>query len=174
MGKITVTGFISLDNVIQDPHLWSMNFQSEDTGTYNTEVLFAADAMLLGRVTYEGFAAAWPSRSGDPYTDRFNSMPKYAVSDSLETADWNNTTIVSFDKIRDLKKDQDLLVWGSAALVQSLADEGLIDEYVLLVSPVVRGEGKRLFRDGAQHELKITDSTLLSGGMLAVRMTPAA
>jgi dihydrofolate reductase len=174
MGKLTVTAFISLDNVVQDPHLWSMKFQSEDTGTYNTEVLFDADAMLLGRVTYEGFAAAWPSRSGDPYTDRFNSMPKYAVSDSLEKADWNNTTIVSFDEIRDLKKDQKLLVWGSAALVQTLADEGLIDEYVLLVSPIVRGEGKRLFRDGAQHDLKITDSTLLSGGMLAVRMTPAA
>jgi dihydrofolate reductase len=177
MGKLTVTSFITLDNVVEDPHLWSGAFQSEDTGVYNSAVLRDSDAMLLGRVTYDGFAAAWPSRSGDEFSDKFNSMPKYVVSATLERADWNNSTIIDddvFDRVRELKRDQNLLVWGSPSLVQSLMDEGLVDELVLLVSPIVRGKGLRLFRDaGEQHVLKIADSTVLSGGMLGLRMTPA-
>ena len=105
--------------------------------------------MLLGRVTYEGFAAAWPSRSGDPFSDKFNAMPKYVVSSSLERADWNNSTIVADDvieRVRALREDQNVLVWGSPTLVQTLMDHGLVDEYVLLVSPIVRGKGIRLFR----------------------------
>jgi dihydrofolate reductase len=103
MGKITATAFITLDNVVEDPHLWSGEFQSEDTGEFNTAVLRDADAMLLGRVTYQGFAAAWPSRSGDYFSDRFNSMPKYVVSNTLETAEWNNTTIVGeVERVREL------------------------------------------------------------------------
>src|SRR3990170_3269875 len=97
MGKLTVTSFITLDNIVEDPHLWSGQFQSDDTGEVNSEALKEADAMLLGRVTYEGFAASWPSRSGDPFSEKFNSMPKYVVSTTLETADWNNSTILSED-----------------------------------------------------------------------------
>jgi dihydrofolate reductase len=171
MGKITATAFITLDNVVEDPHLWSGEFQSEDTGEYNTAVLRDADAMLLGRATYEGFAAAWPSRSGDYFSDRFNSMPKYVVTNTLETADWNNTTIVAgVDRIRELKADQNLLIWGSPTLVQSLLDAGLVDELVLLYSPIVRGEGVRLYRDGQSHKLRVTEATQLSGGMLALRL----
>src|SRR5215470_3910151 len=171
MGKITATAFITLDTVVEDPHLWSGEFQSEDTGEYNTAVLRDADAMLLGRATYEGFAAAWPSRSGDYFSDRFNSMPKYVVSDTLETADWNNTTIVSeFDRIRELRAKQNLLIWGSPTLVQSLLDAGLVDELVLLYSPIVRGEGIRLFRDGQSHKLRVIEATPLSGGMLGLRL----
>ena len=177
MGKITVTSFITLDNVVEDPHLWSGAFQSDDTGKLNLDVLDDADAMLLGRVTYEGFAAAWPSRSGDPYSDKFNSMPKYVVSNSLERADWNNSTIVADDvieQIRALREDQNLLVWGSPTLVQTLMDHDLVDEYVLLVSPIVRAKGIRLFRDAAeQRDLRITGATVLGGGMLGLRMTPA-
>jgi dihydrofolate reductase len=178
MGKLTVTSFITLDNVVEDPHLWSGAFQSDDTGELNDGVLREADALLLGRVTYEGFAAAWPSRSGDPFSDKFNAMPKYVVSQTLEHADWNNSTIVRdhpMDRVRALKEDTNVLVWGSPSLVQSLTDAGLVDEYVLLYSPIVRGKGIRLFRDaGEQHDLRITDSTLLGGGMLALRMAPAA
>ena len=171
MGKITTTAFITLDNVVEDPHLWSGEFQSEDTGEYNTAVLRDADAMLLGRATYEGFAAAWPSRSGDYFSDRFNSMPKYVVSDSLETAEWNNTTIVGdIERVRELREQQNLLVWGSPTLVQSLLDAGLVDELVLLYSPIVRGEGIRLYREGQKHKLRVTEATQLSGGMLAVRL----
>jgi dihydrofolate reductase len=176
MGKLTVTSFITLDNVVEEPHLWSGAFQSEDTGRYNEAVLRDADAMLLGRVTYDGFAAAWPSRSGDPFSDKFNAMPKYVVSSTLERADWNNSTIVAddvFDRVRALKQDQNLLVWGSPSLVQGLMDAGLVDTYELLVSPIVRGKGIRLFRDaGEQHDLKIAEATVLGGGMLALRMTP--
>ncbi len=177
MGKLTATSFITLDNVVEDPHLWSGEFQSDDTGVLNNDVLQEADAMLLGRVTYEGFAAAWPSRSGDPYTDKFNAMPKFVVSSTLERADWNNSTIVSDDfieRIRALREEQNLLVWGSPTLVKTLMDHDLVDEYVLLVSPIVRAEGIRLFRDeGEQHGLRITEATMLSGGMLALRMVPA-
>ena len=122
MGKLTVTSFITLDNVVEDPHLWSGEFQSEDTGELNDAVLREADALLLGRVTYEGFAAAWPSRSGDPFADKFNAMPKYVVSTTLERADWNNSTIVADDvveRVRALKEDENLLVWGSPTLVQT-------------------------------------------------------
>jgi dihydrofolate reductase len=171
MGKITTTAFITLDNVVEDPHLWSGEFQSEDTGEYNTAVLRDADAMLLGRATYEGFAAAWPSRSGDYFSDRFNSMTKYVVSDTLETAEWNNTTIVrDIERVRELREQQNLLIWGSPTLVQSLLDAGLVDELVLLYSPIVRGEGIRLYRDGQKHKLRVTEATQLSGGMLAVRL----
>ena len=149
MGKLTVTAFITLDNVVEDPHLWSGDFQSDDTGELNDEVLREADAMLLGRVTYEGFAAAWPSRSGDPFADKFNAMPKYVVSTTLERADWNNTrsspTTSSSGSAR-CASEQNVLVWGSPTLVQTLMDEGLVDEYVLLVSPIVRGKGIRLCR----------------------------
>ena len=172
MGKLTVTCFITLDNVVEDPHLWSGEFQSEDTGEYNTDVLRDADAMLLGRATYEGFAAAWPSRSGDYFSDRFNSMPKYVVSDSLETAEWNNTTIVrDIERVRELREQQNLLVWGSPTLVQSLLDAGLVDELVLLYSPIVRGEGIRLYREGQKHKLRVTEATQLSGGMLGLKLS---
>jgi dihydrofolate reductase len=176
MGKLIATCFITLDNVVQDPHLWSGDYQSEDTGLLNDSVLREADAMVLGKTTYEGFAAAWPSRSGDPFSDKFNSMPKYVVSTTLETADWNNSTILSedpFARIRELKAEQNLLTWGSPSLVQGMLGEGLVDELVLLYSPIVLGEGKRLFGEGARHDLEVTETTRLGGGMLALRLAAA-
>src|SRR5215218_7724807 len=173
MGKLTTTCFITLDTVVQDPHLWSGDYQSEDTGMLNSAVLEEADALVLGRTTYEGFAAAWPSRSGDPFSDKFNSIPKYVVSTTLETADWNNSTILAenpFARIRELKADQNLLTWGSPSLVQGMLGEGLVDELVLLYSPIVLGEGKRLFGEGVRHDLKVSESTQLGGGMLALRL----
>jgi dihydrofolate reductase len=176
VGKLTVTAFTTLDNVAEDPHLWSGQYFNDATGKLNDEVLAEADSMLLGRVTYEGFAAAWPSRSGDRYADKFNAMPKYVVSTTLERADWNNSTIVAddvADRVRALRERENVLVWGSPTLVQTLMDHDLVDEYVLLVSPIVLGKGIRLFRDGGdQHDLRITEATVLGGGMLALRMTP--
>lgn len=175
MGKITATAFITLDNVVEDPHLWSGAYQSEDTGALNSEVLAEADSMLLGRVTYEGFAAAWPSRSGDPFSDKFNSMPKYVVSRTLERGDWNPTTVIADDaygRIRELREKENVLVWGSPTLVQGLLDEGLVDELVLLYSPIVRGDGIGLYRTGQKAKLRVSSSTVLSGGMLAVRLVP--
>jgi dihydrofolate reductase len=178
MGKLTVTAFTTLDNVMEDPHLWSGHFFAvEGAGKFNDAVLQAADAMLLGRVTYEGFAAAWPQRSGDPYADKFNAMPKHVVTTTLESAEWNNTSIIRDDvveSIRRLKEAQNVLVWGSAQLVKTLMEAGLVDEYALLVSPIVRGGGKKLMPEGAQHSLRIEEARVLDGGMLALRMTPAA
>jgi dihydrofolate reductase len=177
MGQLTVTAFTTLDNVAEDPHLWSGAFFSDETGKVNDEVLRGADSMLLGRVTYEGFAGAWPSRSGDPFADKFNAMPKHVVTTTLERADWNNTSIIAGDvvaRIRALREQENVLVWGSPALVKTLIDEGLVDEYVLLVSPIVRGQGKKLLpEDGTQRSLRITEPRLLQGGMLVLRMTPA-
>jgi dihydrofolate reductase len=175
MGKLTATAFITLDNVVEDPHLWSGGYQSDDTGALNSEVLMEADALLLGRVTYDGFAAAWPSRSGDPFSDKFNSMPKYLVSGTRESGDWSPTTVIGeapYERIRALREEQNLLVWGSPTLVQGLLDEGLVDELVLLYSPIVRGEGIGLFRDGQKAKLRVSSSAVLSGGMLAVRLVP--
>ena len=109
MGKLVVTSFITLDNVVEEPHKWSGEFQSEDTGVLNDAVLREADILLLGRTTYEGFAAAWPTRSGDPFSDKFNSMPKYVVSTTLEKAEWNNSTIIDSDwveRVRAAKQDR--------------------------------------------------------------------
>ena len=177
MGKLTATSFITLDNVVEDPHLWSGDYFSDETGQLNDAVLRPAGAMVLGRTTYEGFAAAWPSRSGDPFADKFNSMPKYVVSTTLETADWNNTTILSSDpfaRIREIKADQDVITWGSPSLVQGMLDEGLVDELVLLYSPIVLGAGKKLFAEGSRHELQVVEAPPLEGGMLALRLAAAA
>jgi dihydrofolate reductase len=176
MGKLTATCFITLDNVIEEPHRWSGAYFSDETGKLNDAVLREADAMVLGRDTYEGFAAAWPQRSGDPFADKFNSMPKYVVSTTLETAEWNNTTILAADpfaRIRELKAEQNVLTWGSAQLVQGMLDEGLVDELVLLYSPIVLGAGKRLFGEGSRHELEVVEARPLEGGMLALRLAAA-
>lgn len=177
MGKLIVTAFTTLDNVAEEPHLWSGQFFSDATGAFNDEVLAEADSMLLGRVTYEGFAAAWPSRSGDFTADKFNAMPKYVVSGTLEHADWNNSTIISDDvpgRVQALRQRENVIVWGSPTLVRMLMTENLVDEYVLLVSPIVLGRGKKtLPEDGTRHTLRIVEQRLLEGGMLALRMTPA-
>jgi len=177
MGRLTVTAFTTLDNVAEEPHLWSGPFFSDATGAFNDEVLAVADSMLLGRVTYDGFAAAWPSRSGDFTSDKFNAMPKYVVSTTMDHADWNNTTIIADDipgRIRDLRERENVLVWGSPTLVKMLMEENLVDEYVLLVSPIVLGSGKKMLpEDGTRHTLRMVEPRLLEGGMLALRMTPA-
>jgi dihydrofolate reductase len=178
MGKLTVTSFITLDNVVEAPERWSGSFQSDDTGDYNYDVLHAADAMVLGRTTYEGFAAAWPSRSGDKFADKFNAMPKYVASTTLQDPEWNNSHVIEGEvapNVAELKGDQDLIVWGSPTLVRYLADHGLVDEYELLLSPIFRGQGIKLFADvPAQIDLRVEKATLLSGGMLALHMVPAA
>ncbi|WP_426978372.1 dihydrofolate reductase family protein [Pseudarthrobacter sp. O4] len=178
MGKLTVTAFTTLDNVAEEPQLWSGQFFSDATGTFNNEVLAEADSMLLGRVTYDGFAAAWPSQSGDPIADKFNAMPKYVVSTTLERADWNNSTIIAEDiprRVRALRERENVIVWGSPTLVKTLMEENLVDEYVLLVSPIVLGHGKKMLPEhGTQHTLRIIEQRLLEGGMLALRMMPVA
>ena len=164
MGKLTVTSFITLDNVVQDPHLWSGAFQSPDADKLNLDVLLEADALLLGRVTYEGFAAAWPAITDEAgFADKMNGMPKYVVSTTLERPEWNNTTVVNGDvagEVSKLKQQAgDLLVTGSPTLIRTLMEHDLVDEYRLMVFPIVLGTGKRLFGDGSKlSTLRLVDA----------------
>jgi dihydrofolate reductase len=160
MRKIVVSEFVSLDGVMEDPGGaetfefggWTMPFWNDEIAKFKYDELVASDALLLGRVTYEGFAAAWPSMGamGD-FADRMNNNAKFVVTSTLDTLEWNNSTVVSMSSIEALKAQPggDILVAGSATLVQALMAQGLVDELRLEVYPIVLGTGKRLF--GAGH-----------------------
>ena len=160
MGRIVVTEFISLDGVVQAPGgedfkhpNWAFAFDRGDDGEqFKIDEALGAEALLLGRKTYEGFAAAWPGREDDEagFTRRMNEMPKYVVSTKLKEATWQNTTILrGIDDVRRLRDELggNILVAGSATLVHSLFEEDLIDELRLMIFPVVLGLGKRAFPD---------------------------
>jgi dihydrofolate reductase len=162
MGKLVVTEFLSVDGIMEDPGGaegyehggWAFKFERGPEGDrFKFDELMAADAQLLGRITYEGFAKAWPAMDGDEFGKKMNAMPKYVVSSMLESADWNNSTILRgelAEEVGALKQryDGDILLAGSARLAQGLADADLVDEYRLMIFPIVLGHGKRLFRDG--------------------------
>ena len=163
--------FISLDGVFEDPGGaegyqhggWSFTFdQGADGGKFKLDELMAADAQLLGRVTYEGFAKAWPAME-DPvgFASKMNAMPKYVVSATLTDPAWNNTTVITLEEAGKLKDQYqgDILVAGSGQLVRGLTGLGLVDEYRLMVFPLVLGTGKRLFDGAARTRLKLTDVT---------------
>jgi dihydrofolate reductase len=175
MGNIVVSEFITVDGVIEDPGGaegsahggWSGKFQSgPEGGKFKFEELIAADALLLGRVTYEGFAAAWPTMEGTgEFGEKMNSMPKYVVSTTLGRAEWNNSTILRgdlADEVRKLKEqvDGDVVIFGSAKLAQRLTEHDLIDEYRLMVYPILLGSGKRLFAEADNtSNLLLVDAT---------------
>jgi dihydrofolate reductase len=166
VGKLVVTEFITLDGVIEEPR-WSFEFNRGDDGeAFKGEELKAADAQLLGRVTYQGFAKAWPTMPDTGwFGERMNSMPKYVVSTTLTDAeaDWNNSTVIRDDiagRIKRLKTELagDILVAGSGQLVRFLAGNDLVDEYRLMVYPIVLGTGKRLFAEGVTRtKLRLVD-----------------
>jgi dihydrofolate reductase len=179
MGRIVVTEFISLDGVVEDPGGsedfkyggWSFAFDRGDEGNkFKLDETMDADALLLGRVTYEGFAAAWPSREGE-FADKFNAMPKYVVSSTLQNPEWNNSTVLKGDVAEEVAKlreeqDGDIVVHGSARLVQTLVENDLVDELRLMVFPVVLGAGKRLFGEtGDKKTLRLTDSKTVGEGV---------
>ena len=164
MARIVVSEFVSLDGVMEDPGGsegtpaggWAFKFErGADGDAYKLEELRDAAAMLLGRVTYEGFAAAWPSIEDEQgFAEKMNGMPKYVVSSTLERADWQNSTILPGDPVAEVtalkrRLAGSILVAGSMSLVHTLHDAGLVDEYRLMIYPTVLGSGKRLFRDGA-------------------------
>jgi dihydrofolate reductase len=187
MGRIVVTEFVSLDGVMEDPGGaenfkyggWSFEFSRGDEGEkFKLDETLASDALLLGRVTYEGFADAWPSREGE-FADKFNNMPKYVVSSTLKEPDWNNSTVIDGDvpaAIAKLKQDFDgeLVVHGSARLVQALLENDLVDELRLMVFPVVLGSGKRVFGDTSDKKpLRLTDSKTVGDGVEILVYEPA-
>jgi dihydrofolate reductase len=186
MARIVVTEFVSLDGVIEDPGGaedfkhggWSFEIDRGDEGNkFKLDETMESDGLLLGRTTYEGFADAWPSREGE-FADKFNNMPKYVVSSTLDNPDWSNTTVLKGDlkeevgKLRE-QEGGDIVVHGSAQLTQALIENDLVDELRLMVFPVVLGAGKRLFGDTSDKKpLKLTSSQTVGDGVAILVYEP--
>jgi dihydrofolate reductase len=172
MARLAATLFVTLDGVVESPEKWSFPYWNDEIGKFKHEETFASDALLLGRVTYEGFAAAWPSRK-DPegFADRFNSMPKYVASRTLKKLEWNNSHLIKGDlaagvrRLKD-KPGQDIVIHGSPGLIHSLTPHDLIDEYRLLLFPLVLGHGKRLFDEASRGNLKLVESKSFDTGVI--------
>ncbi|MEU5947543.1 dihydrofolate reductase family protein [Micromonospora sp. NPDC047465] len=179
MGKLVVSMFTTLDGVIERPDRWAFQFASADSMEQGLRQLHDAEALLLGRVTYEGFAASWPNMTDEAgYADKMNTMPKYVVSTTLDEPTWNNTTVIADDpaaRIGKVKTDLngDLLVFGSNALVTRLLPHGLIDEIRLVTYPVVIGDGTRLFADGdGMASFRLLDTTTFQSGVVVLTYAP--
>jgi dihydrofolate reductase len=186
MGNIVVSQFVTLDGVMEDPGGsegferggWAFQFDRGPEGDqFKLDELMASDALLLGRTTFEGFAAAWPNRSDEAgFADKFNSMRKYVVSSTLQDPSWNNSHVISGDivgQIRSLREEPggDILVNGSAQLVDLLRENDLVDEYRLMYFPVVLGRGKKAFPDGASTPLEVIE-VRPAGEVVIVRLRP--
>jgi dihydrofolate reductase len=179
MGRIIVTEFVSLDGVIEDPGGaedfkhggWSFEFsRGEEGDKFKLDETLGSEALLLGRVTYDGFADAWPTRD-DAFADKLNSMPKYVIGSSADAARWNNSTVLEGDPVQAAKRlrdehSGDIVVHGSAQLAQTLLEHDLVDELRMMVFPVVLGSGKRLFGDMTDKKtLRLVDSKVVGDGV---------
>ena len=188
MKKVVVSEFVSLDGVMEDPG-WTFQFSSEEQERFKFDELAESDALLLGRVTYEGFAAAWPSMMEQyegprraelgEYADMMNGYPKHVVSTTLEEPlEWNNSTLIKgnvAEKVSRLKQQpgSGILVFGSGDLVNTLMQRDLIDEYRLMVFPVVLGSGKRLFREGSDTKaLRLVETKTFGSGVVILAYHP--
>jgi dihydrofolate reductase len=189
MGNLVVSEFVTLDGVIEDPGGaegferggWALSFDRGAEGdAFKFEELLSAEAMLLGRVTYEGFAAAWPGRTDEAgFADKMNSMPKYVVSSTLRDPEWNNSTVIAGDvaqSVATLKRQLrgDLLVAGSAQLVEALVERELVDELRLMVFPVLLGAGKRLFGDSSKQRSFTLVASKPAGATVLLTLTSSA
>ncbi|MCB9456898.1 MAG: dihydrofolate reductase [Anaerolineaceae bacterium] len=175
MRNIVVTAFISLDGVVEAP-AWTMPYWNDDIARFKGDETDASDALLLGRVTYEGFAAAWPE-SKDEGAAYFNSVRKYVVSTTLDKAGWNNSMLIKDNVVAEITRlkqqdGKDIVVHGSATLVQTLIQHDLVDRYRLLVYPVVLGKGRRLFGEETTATLKLVEARPLSSGVAALIYEP--
>jgi dihydrofolate reductase len=173
MRRVIVSEFVSLDGVMEEP-AWTMPYWNNEIAKFKFDELFATDALLLGRVTYQGFAAAWPtSTDKEGYADRMNGLPKYVVSTSLEKVEWNHSSLINGNvaaEVLRLKQQpgQDILIFGSGMLVHTLMEHDLIDVYRLQVYPVVLGSGKRLFKDKSKANLKLEKTKAFSSGVVVL------
>jgi dihydrofolate reductase len=191
MGKLVVTQFVSVDGVFQDPGGvgeierggWSFKAKhGQDFDDFKSDELMAADVQLLGRTTYDGFAKAWPSmeESEGEFAVKMNSMPKYVVSTTLENPEWNNSIVIKDNVAEEVKRlkddtDGDILVAGSGRLIQTLLDEDLVDEWRLMIFPIIVGQGKHLFAEqAAMSTLRLTDhKTIGPDGIIVLTYTRA-
>ena len=191
MRKIVVGEFVSLDGVMQAPGNsdedreagftqggWTMPYWHDDIGAVIFAAMQASDAMLLGRKTYQGFAAAFASApAGDPFVDHMNNTPKYVVSTTLDRPAWQNSTLIKSNVVEEIRKlkqqpGKDISVSGSSQLVHTLVQNDLVDEYRLLVYPVVLGSGKRLFPNGVAKKMQLVESKMFPTGVLLLRYVP--
>jgi dihydrofolate reductase len=176
MRRIVVTEFVSLDGVMEEPR-WTFKYWNDEIAKFKGEESSASDALLLGRVTYQGFAAAWPQSKAEG-ADYFNSVRKYVISETLEEPlEWNNSILIKdnfVEQITDLKQQdgKDIAVHGSATLVHTLMQHDLVDRYRLLVYPVVLGKGKRLFEEGIPATLSLLGSQSFGSGVVALVYEP--
>ena len=176
MRKLVESTFVTLDGVIENPHHWSPPYWDDEHMAYASKLLFASDALLLGRATYEGFAQAWPTRSGDEYTDRINAMPKYVASRTLTEATWN-ATIIGDDvagRVARLKSDDggDLLKFGTGEFSRALLANRLVDEYHFWLFPVLAGSGTRLIDGIDVTHLQLLESTRFGSGIVVNPYAP--
>jgi dihydrofolate reductase len=181
MRKVTAGLFVSLDGVIESPDKWHFPYFNDEMGEAVGAAMAQADAMLLGRVTYQEFASYWPGVSSEdqPFADYMNNIPKYVVSTTLSKAEWNNSTLIKgnvAEEIAKLKQQpgKNIGITGSATLVQSLLQDDLLDELGLMIHPVVVGSGKRLFKEeGDLKALKLVDSKTFTTGVVSLTYQPA-
>ena len=175
MRKVVASELVSLDGVIEKPEEWSFSYSNDEMAEANAAGMAGSDAMLLGRVTYEEFAAFWPYQNSaeQPFTDYLNNTPKYVVSTTLqEPLEWQNSTLIKGNVVEEIAKlerqsGRDITILGSGTLVRSLLQEDLLDELSLMVHPVVLGSGKRLFEEGSDRKtLELVDSKTFSIGVL--------
>jgi dihydrofolate reductase len=180
--KVVAVELVSVDGVMESPEEWAFSYSDDEMEEANASGMAASDAMLLGRVTYEGLSAFWPNQpGGTPMVDYINSVPKFVVSETLEEPlEWNNSTLIRGDvaeEVTELKRrpGKDITIVGSGALVRSLLRDGLLDELRLMVHPIILGSGKRLFEDGIDREaLELVDSKTFGSGVVSLTYRPAS
>jgi dihydrofolate reductase len=175
MRKVVVTEFVSLDGVMEEPR-WTFKYWNDEIAKFKGEESSASDALLLGRVTYQGFAAAWPESKAEG-AGYFNSVRKYVVSTTLDNVEWNNSTLSNDNIVEEITKlkqqdGQDIAVHGSATLVQTLMQYDLVNRYRLLVYPAVVGKGKRLFKVGTTAALELLELQSFNSGVVALVYDP--
>lgn len=177
MRKVIVTEFLTLDGVYEDTLPWQSDYAPDD-GQLKYDELFESDALLLGRITYEGFAKYWPTQNGkNAFANRMNSLPKYVATTTVKSLGWN-ATVLEGDvaaTVQKLKQQdgQNILVYGSGNFVRTLLQHGLVDELRLMVFPLILGSGKRLFTEGSKIPLKLASSKDLGDGVLLLTYVPA-
>ena len=181
MRKIITFTHATLDGYIDEPHKWSFQYADEEFQAYGLEMMQRADALLLGRITYEGMAQAWPTRGGNPFADHVNAITKYVVaSQPVDTAAWDPAEVIAgadlLDEVGRLKQAEggDILIWGTGRLTDALAAAGLLDEYRICTSPVIKGGGQPLFRPASSGTLALLDTKVFATGAVVHAYRPAA
>jgi dihydrofolate reductase len=182
MRQVVVSTYVSLDGVFEEP-AWTAPYWSEAAQLFARDQLWACDALLVGRKTYENFAAAWPTeehiKAEGEFAERMNAYPKYVASSSLEEPlEWNNSHLLNGDvaeEVRKLKEEhgRDILMYASATLMHELMDKDVIDRYRIWVHPVVIGDGRRLFSEGDKADLELIDSSTLPNGIVVLDYQPS-